>query len=278
MKRSTLPVLAAAVLAALALAADAPSSVYVDDQKVAIHTSGTDFDGTIDWWVDEATPEPYLSGTLEISKSAGTCARMRLEYQSSTGVALRTTYGGEVCAGDNAKHQWSVSLGGYTSNKLGKVKVAVQHRNSNGSFATIGSETHVYPTLSESFTITASGLDFGGDLFALGVPTGKGHLDWKLSGGQVTPQLTGTLHIDNAAGACGRMRLTYMTATGTTLDRAYSTTRCATDNRHHEWAVALGPFGDRTVGKVKVTLQSIATNGSVLGLGSKTYTYGTVPR
>ncbi len=170
--------------------------------------------------------------------------------------------------------EWSVDLGGYTSSKIGKVKVAVEHRNSNGNFTTIGSEVHAYPVQSDSFTITASGLDFGGDDFFAGVPTNKGHLDWKLADGKVTPRLTGTLHINNAAGACGRLRLTYMTTGGTTLARKYSATRCASDNRHHEFAVDFGPYGGGTVGKVKVTLQSVTTNGSTVGLGSKTYFYG----
>ena len=271
--------LVAGVAIVLAAAAGAASAGrYVGDDKITIHTSGADFDGTLDWWTDGGEVEPVLTGILELDRSAGTCARVRMDLQTSAGALVLTRTGHEVCAGDNAKHSYSVDLGYYSSIKVGKVKAVVERRNSNGKFTTIGSETNALPALAESFTITARGLDFGGGDFAAGVPTNRGSLYWNLEAGKFTPKLYGTLHIDNAAGACGRVRLTYLDSDGTALARETGSTKCASDNGHREFAIHFGPFSDSRIAKVKVTLQSIPTNGDAIGLGSRTFVYGTVKR
>lgn len=48
-----------------------------------------------------------------------------------------------------------------------------------------------------SIKITESGFDFGGETFIAGAPTDNGWLDWHLVDGQLTPSLSGHLHLND---------------------------------------------------------------------------------
>jgi hypothetical protein len=58
-----------------------------------------------------------------------------------------------------------------------------------------------------SIKITEPGFDFGGETFVVGAPTDDGWLDWFLVDGQLTPSLTGHLHLNDVRELCARMRM-----------------------------------------------------------------------
>ena len=94
--------------------------------------------------------------------------------------------------------------------------------------------------------LTSAKFDFGNNTFVAGAPTGSGNLAWDYSGGAfgVSPQLTGTLHLDNANGLCGRMRIEQFDAAGVPLSSTVGGTVCAASNAHQAFAVNLNPVGD----------------------------------
>jgi hypothetical protein len=103
--------------------------------------------------------------------------------------------------------------------------------------------------------ITDEGVDFGGSVFTFGVPTGGGHLRWLVGPPDydvVTPELDGTLHLDNVAGHCGRMHMSVWSEGGTLIDTFHSTTRCVGDNSHESWHVTMAPISRADIGEVHI--------------------------
>lgn len=60
-----------------------------------------------------------------------------------------------------------------------------------------------------SIKITETGFDFGGETFLARAPTDDGWLDWHLVDGQLTPSLSGHLHLTDVRDLCARMRMDY---------------------------------------------------------------------
>jgi hypothetical protein len=115
----------------------------------------------------------------------------------------------------------------------------------------------------DSVKLTASNYDFGGSTFVAGAPTSSGKLEFKLSGGKLTPHLKGTLHLDDADGTCARMRMRYFDAQGDELtdDPKYGGKVCENDDRHHKYSVDLDPFRHRSIDTVEVALQRETVSG-----------------
>lgn len=109
--------------------------------------------------------------------------------------------------------------------------------------------------------LNGTGYDFGNGTWIAGSPTNGGELKFKLSGGKITPHLTGTLHINDADGTCARMKLVYRDADNDVLATKYGGTVCVDDDRHHEYGVDLDPYSDNDIDEVKIILQKQTASG-----------------
>lgn len=116
--------------------------------------------------------------------------------------------------------------------------------------------------------ISAQELDFGRN-WALGAPINGGFLDWDLTNGIVTPQLTGNLYINNASGTCARMQLRYYDVSHVRLATRSGGTVCAPDGSLNRWSVNLSPYGSAFVTHVHVVLQVQNNNGTYSDVGSQ---------
>jgi hypothetical protein len=109
--------------------------------------------------------------------------------------------------------------------------------------------------------LLANKFDFGDNTFAAGAPLGSGNVAWDYSTGVVSPQVTGTLHLRNAAGLCGRMRLEQYDRAGALLFTTVGGTVCAADNAHHTFAVSLNPAGNALTDNVLLSIERTSAAG-----------------
>ncbi|MDH5738854.1 MAG: hypothetical protein OEY77_00850 [Nitrospira sp.] len=257
--------------------------------SVKITKSGFDFGGEgfvagaptkagyLAWDLNDGQLKPALHGHLHLKDVRDLCARMRLDYYSNTHIFLTTKYGNQVCADNDKRHEWDVNLAPYESNKIGEVKVSIEKLTAKKDWTIVGSETVKLSTVHDKVKITEDGFDFGGEAFALGAPTNSGDVAWSWSNGQVTPHLTGVLHINNAAGACARMRLEYFQEDGAQLAEKFGGKVCASDNQHHSWTVDLKPFSNGKLTKIEVSIQTLAADGNWRAIGTDTSRYVHIP-
>jgi hypothetical protein len=113
----------------------------------------------------------------------------------------------------------------------------------------------------DSVKLTSQHVDFGDDWWGIGGPLGSGELSFEYSGGKITPHLKGTIHLDDADGMCGKMRMEAFDAAGTMLDRSYGGEVCAHDDSHHAWDVDLAPYSDASIASVEVAIDEETANG-----------------
>jgi len=93
----------------------------------------------------------------------------------------------------------------------------------------------------DSVRLTDSEVDFGGNVYAAGVPVGSGSVEWDIVDGFYTPRLIGTLHLNNASGTYARMHVSYWDGADELIDIRHGGTVHVTDNDHHSWSVNLSP-------------------------------------
>jgi hypothetical protein len=91
-------------------------------------------------------------------------------------------------------------------------------------------------------------------LRAAGVPTG-GDLHYHWEDSKVRPHLTGFIHLNDADGTCGRMRMKYYDYDGALLETEYGGEVCVDDDEHHDWLVDLDPYADDDIHHVMVSVQ-----------------------
>ena len=103
--------------------------------------------------------------------------------------------------------------------------------------------------------------DFGDNTFVAGAPLGSGNVAWDYTGGIVSPQLTGTLHLRNAAGLCARMRVEQFSRAGAPLFTTVGGTVCAANNAHQAFAVNLNPPGNALTDNVLVSIERTTPAG-----------------
>jgi hypothetical protein len=114
---------------------------------------------------------------------------------------------------------------------------------------------------SDNLTIATPGYDFGGYDWAAGVPIGSGDLHYHWDDSKIRPHLTGTIHLNDADGTCGRMRMKYYDFDGTLLETEYGGEVCVDDDQHHSWSVNLEPYQDRDIHHVTVSVQKETVSG-----------------
>jgi hypothetical protein len=298
MLRTLSPRMLAAMVAALTttafgMAYTTPQAVAAERwagyRDVKITGSGFDFGseklllgepssaGTLSWRTIDGQPAVSLFGTLHLDGVRGACARMKLDYLSTSGVSLTTRYGGEVCANDDRHHRYSVSLEPtYASSKIGKVRVSVQRLFAASPWATVGSQTVAFGPYRKSVRITADGADFGSERFLGNAPSGSGTLTWSYEVGKVHTRLDGILHLNNIAGVCARMKIDYRGAKGVLLGSDDGETVCAHDNSHYRWRIDLGTFAHRDTVKANVRLQTRGSDDVWRNVGMSAHNFSSV--
>ena len=233
-------------------------------------------DGHLEWFLENGQLTPALQGHLHLNDVQDLCARMRMDYYLG-GRLWTTTYGGQVCAADDKHHEWDVSLADYSSNKIDEVKVSIEKLTATKNWTIVGSQTVKLKTVHDKVKITEDGFDFGGETFVAGVPTSAGTVAWTYGGGQVTPHLTGTLHINNAASACARIRIEYFKEDDTRLEEKFGGKVCAPDNRHYTWSVDLKPYSNHELTHITISLQTLSTDNTWRTVGTTTSRYVWAP-
>jgi hypothetical protein len=128
----------------------------------------------------------------------------------------------------------------------------------------------------DNISIESPGFDFSEGLFIAGGLTESAEVEWLVDDNDLTPSISGELHLNNARDECARLRIDYYTEATTLLTTRYSSERCASDNAHHEYDMVLAPHTDDAIGKVKVTLQRERSNDTWERLGSDWSTLSTL--
>ena len=185
-------------------------TIEASEGKVKIKTDKMKFKGSVWWEIGDGQVRPVLTGELTLKDADGMCGRMRMDYYAEGRVFLTTKYGGEnACATSDKKHRWSVSQEPYDSNKLTEVKVSIEKKTASKDWSIIGSQTIQLKPITYKIKIKEKGFDFGGKSFAMGAPTNAGVVAWSWGNGQITPSISGYIHIKNAASACARLQIKY---------------------------------------------------------------------
>ncbi len=286
-----------AVALALGAAAGAPAAfaegrpmvdTFIGTHSVKISTPGFDFGGSdyfagapvgpakVQWNIVDGQMHPRVDGTLFLNNVGGQCARIRVDYYAGAGIRWTSAHGNEVCAPDDRLRAYTVALDPVISSKINEVGIAVEKKTTSGSWQTIGSQRLKLGTIDTPIKITGDGFDFGGKTFAFGAPTQAGRIAWTWSEGRLTPRLTGTLHLNNVAGACARLRLEYTSNQLDEMAVEFGGKVCAPDNGHHAWDVDLSPLSDARIHLLTVTIQSLGPDDTWRGVGTdwKTYVIG----
>ena len=154
------------------------------------------------------------------------------------------------------------------SRKL-RIAALVLQKETVSGWLTVETATFDADLKDDNVKITEDGVDFGGEAWGAGAPTGSGVMSWTIQDGVATPRLRGALHLNNSSGVCARMNLRYLTKSGAYLDERSGGTVCASDNGHEDWDVDLAPWSSNKIGKVRVQPQTLAANGSWQTAGSE---------
>ena len=250
----------------------------VSREKVVIDKNKFDFKGTLEWdfVYENGQMAPHLTGEIDLKDAGGQCGRMRMDYYGGAHLFLTTRYGGEVCAKGDSRQSWTVDLTPYESNKVNEVKVSIEKKTASKDWSILESRTVKFEPVHDKVKITEDGFDFGGETFVAGAPTNSAEVTWVWKEGKVTPQVSGRLHINNAASACARLHLEYFTAEGLVADK-YGEKFCASDNSHYYNDVDLSKYSDGKLTSITINLQTLRADGTWKTIGATSSTFA-VPK
>ncbi|MDR4494635.1 MAG: hypothetical protein R3B74_09445 [Nitrospirales bacterium] len=264
-----------------------PSTGYTQSigiSWVKIKESKFEFDGWLTWGMSEGRMQPSVHGDLDLHDAEGLCGRMRMDLYGGAHLFLTTKYGGAKCADSGKRLRWEINLipyddngNPYGSNKIDEVKVSIEKKTASQDWTIIGSKTVKMNTLHNKVKITEDGFDFGGESFVAGAPTKSGDVAWSWSGGEVTPRVTGRLHLNHVASACARLEIEYFSYDDVLLATKAGGKRCASDNSHYWGEIDLSPYSDGKIAYIKIHLQSLRADGTWRAVGSDSATYVNVP-
>ena len=116
---------------------------------------------------------------------------------------------------------------------------------------------------SDHVTLKGNPVDFGGDTWnsVLKVPNNAGRVEWSVTHGFYTPELTGYLYLHNAKGQYARMHIEYYDEGGEYVATQHSGSKHATDDDLHVWAIDMWPETLSQLNKVRVCTE-ISDDGS----------------
>jgi hypothetical protein len=244
---------ALAVLGASALFAGTAQAVQIDYNRVPT-LGNSDFQfktGYVYWYYGGESFQAELRGTLVLNDASGSCARMRLDYLYQ-GPIVDTTYGGEVCAPDGGKHEWTVDFDTKETSKIDNVKVSIETKTASHAYSP------PQPP-SDKVRLHASGFDFGDKYWSWITQQtgGSATMYWNRGDGAAyTPRLMGTLWLNDVAGVCARMHLAYKDQVGVRLADKYGGPACATGNDLQSWNIDLSPYTGTDISSVTVSIQT----------------------
>lgn len=109
--------------------------------------------------------------------------------------------------------------------------------------------------------------DFGVN-WTLGAPRNGGYLDWDLTAGRTTPELSGYHYLTDRE--CGRVRVEYYNDSHTLLGSRNGPKHCAPGNGKTQWWTEINSFDSTTVTHVHVLLQDETSNNSFTTVESRT--------
>ncbi len=255
---------AAAIAAGTAHATTTSRLVDFDDVSTLGSGSFEFRSGTLSWWWDSEI-SAHLKGEIKLDDANGSCARMRMEYFNDS-VSITTKYGGTVCAPDGKSHSYTVDINPYGDPNIDLVKVSLQKETASGW--SIVESAYFKPTLDTTkVRLTADGVDFGDDYWGVSSPIGSGTLEWGQGEGMnLTPHLRGYIWLNNVAGLCARVDLTYFTLSGAVLAEKHGGSVCAPDNSRYTASVDLAPYTSDQISSVAVNLQTQGSDGSWNGI------------
>ena len=162
---------------------------------------------------------------------------------------LTTVHGRSVRMDDDSHDSWEVDRQDYEDARIEYVRVHLHKQTVSGWFTVQWDEFWGTPNR-ELYKITADGVDFGMQDFALGAPMADGDTTWDIDNGVATANAYGYIHPNNSSGVCARLKFRYLT-------------------EDHSWWVDFEPTGTNKVGQVRVQLQTLAANGSWETAGSR---------
>jgi hypothetical protein len=291
-----------ALLACLAPSAYAGPKRTLDRDSVKVPAAGYDFgdgtmiaggltdSGSVEWKVDENDVTPVLAGELHISGTSD-CARLKVDYYTSGTYHLLTHYGPTRCASVTV-NEWDMDLSPFTSDNVAKVKVTLQRELSGGGWDNLGSDWSTLSTYHDPVGITPTGddryqfADSGWDLLDSRA-TGYGDVEWNFSGGQISPHLTGTLHLHDVDNRCARMRIDYWAddgalglgindsnLSGDKLATAHGNTVCADGDSHQPFSVDLEEYAHHQIDKLEIAIERQRADGSWTEVCNTISTFG----
>ena len=268
----TLKTAVLALIAAGTLAGSAQAAV-VNTDNVKLTGTGYDFGGSfwaagaptgngeVHWHYENGDIRPHLKGYIHLNDAAGTCGRMKIEYFDGADNLLTTVHGGSVCMDDDSHDHWEVDRQDYEDERIEYIRVHLQKQTVSGWSTVQWDEFRGTPNW-ELYKLTADGVDFGMQDFALGAPMADGYTTWDIDNGVATANAYGYIHLNNSSGVCARLKFRYLTEGGLFLSEHADEEHCAPDNGHHSWWVDFEPTGTNKVGQVRVQLQTLAANGN----------------
>jgi hypothetical protein len=249
-----------AVLCAAALFASTAQAEQIDFNSVpTLGTSDFQFKtGYVYWYYDGDSFEAELTGTLSLNHASGSCARMRLDYLYH-GPIVKTQYGGEVCAPDGSKNEWTVDLETTPTANIDNVKASLETKTASHDWSILDSAYSPPQPPSDKIRLHADGFDFGDKYWSSVTQEtgGSATLYWnRADGAAYTPRLMGTLWLNDVAGVCARMHLTYLDDLGHPLADKYGGPACASSNDLQSWTIDLSPYTAAGISKVTVRIQT----------------------
>jgi len=257
-----------AVLVAAALFASVAQAETVDANSVpTLGTSNFQFkSGRVDWYYHGSSFQVELWGTLVLDHAAGSCARMRLDYLYHGPFVGTPRYGGEVCATDGSKNEWSVDLASPDIVDIDNVRVSLETKTASHDWSILDDVYSPPQPPSDKVRLHAKGFDFGNGTYdtVTKQTSGSGTMYWNRgdNGAAYSPRVMGTLFLNGVAGVCARMHLIYNDDLGHKIIDKYGGPACAAGNNLQAWTIDLSPYTATGIRSVTVKMQTQATNGS----------------
>jgi hypothetical protein len=246
-----------------AIAVGSARAAMVDTDSVSLGSGDFKFrNGDLDWYYNSGQIYARLRGDLKLDNANGSCARMRMEYFNDS-ESLIVKYGGTVCADDGKSDSWDVDLDPWADPRIDLIKVSLQKKTGANGWEIVES-AYFKPTLgTDKVRLPGDGVDFGGDIVVGDGPIDSGTVEW-IQGEDmdITPHVTGYLHINTRNGYCARIGLTYLNQWGNAFMEKHGDKKCAPDNWPHEWEIDLAPYTSSDIYGVTVALQQQLSDGS----------------
>jgi hypothetical protein len=289
------------VLSMLVLSSTAQAQVSVNcGHRESTHNGEVDFgsgshsvgtpagSGSVRWRFtaanDELVVTSRVQGTLFLDKIGSGCARLRVNFQDSSGNNLQSTQDIAFCGpGFNAnssanKRSIDVTSGGNAG--LAKVQLTLGQGPTLGSIIDLETGSVRVPSTQLKFAdkINNGNADFGGNSHSGGGPSTDAFIDLSVSGnGLVAGRVDGVLYWDALVGAgSARIITDFQNSAGATLKslrRRVNGTGGDANSAPNKVGV-LHIFQSPSMSKIRLRVGKVLSSGSFVEVASKVYSFG----